>query len=102
MSSKQRVSTCAQARAITLAIILTAVSANLVVTSHATAALFYFTGTGSSAGLTGTANITANPATDTVTVILTNTTVTTHDAADLFTGIDLTIGGLAVNTGSLT
>jgi len=66
-------------------------------------AAFVFTGTSSdSHPVSGTAAFALNNALDTVTVTLANTTNTTSDAAELFTGLDFRIGGLATTLTSDT
>ena len=72
-----------------------AVAGCLLPASHASAALLVFTGTSSDGhAVSGTAEFTPNAAADTVTVKLTNTTTTTLDAGELFTGLDFGFGGL--------
>jgi hypothetical protein len=66
----------------------------LTVASQAHASLFTFTGSGANAGNTATADFTFDAGADKITVILTNTTLTTLDAGDLFTGIRFSVGGL--------
>ncbi|MGE3641265.1 MAG: hypothetical protein AB7G28_22095 [Pirellulales bacterium] len=61
-------------------------------------AAFVFTGNSSDGhAVSGSAAFTLNDALDTVTVVLTNTTTTTLDAGELFTGLDFRIGGLATS-----
>lgn len=62
--------------------------------SDAQASIYTFTGSGANLGNNATANFTFNAALDTLTVVLTNTTSTTLDAGDLFTGIRFGLGGL--------
>lgn len=45
--------------------------------------------------VSGSAEFAVNPGADTITVTLTNTTAITHDAGELFTGVDFSLGGLA-------
>ena len=66
----------------------------------AQASIYTFTGSGANLGNNATANFTFNAALDTLTVVLTNTTTTTVDAGDLFTGIQFGLGGLAVTLSS--
>jgi PEP-CTERM motif len=69
--------------------------ASLAWATTASAALFHFSGTSSdSHAVSGTADFTLNAAADTVTVKLGNTTTTTNDAGELFTGLDFSLGGL--------
>jgi hypothetical protein len=61
--------------------------------SHATATTVSFSGTSSDGhAVSGTAGFTLGAGTANVT--LTNTTTTTHDAGELFTGLDFSLGGL--------
>ena len=61
--------------------------------SRATATTVSFSGTSSDGhAVAGTAGFTLGAGTATVT--LTNTTTTTHDAGELFTGLDFSLGGL--------
>jgi len=60
------------------------------------APIFLFSGNSSDTHpVSGSAEFTLNPGADTVTVKLSNTTSTTLDAGELFTGLDFSIGGLA-------
>ena len=61
----------------------------------ASAALFSFAGTSvDTHPVSGSADFTLNAGADTVTVKLTNTTASTLDAGELFTGLDFMLGGL--------
>jgi hypothetical protein len=63
--------------------------------ANASAALFSFSGTSSdSHPVSGSADFTLNAGADTVTVKLSNTTATTSDSGELFTGLDFSLGGL--------
>ena len=71
-------------------------AAGVLHASIASAALISFSGNSSDGHpVSGTAEFTLNDAVDTVTVKLTNTTATTLDAGELFTGLDFSLGGLA-------
>ena len=72
-----------------------------VLGTAAQAALIAFTGT-SSDGHAVSATVDFTLAAGTATVILTNTTATTHDAGELFTGIDFNFGGLTPSLTSKT
>ena len=64
-------------------------------TSFASAAPIFFVGTSvDTHPVSGEADITLNAGADTVTVKLTNTTLLTNDAGELFTGFDFSLGGL--------
>ncbi len=52
--------------------------------------------------VSGSADFTLNAAADTATIKLTNTTTTTLDAGELFTGLDFSIGGLTPTLSSVT
>jgi hypothetical protein len=66
-----------------------------IATLPASAATVFFSGTSSDAHpISGSIDFTVNGAADTITVKLTNTTATTLDAGELFTGLDFTVGGL--------
>lgn len=59
------------------------------------AGIFNFSGTSVDGHpVSGSADFTLNAGADTITVKLTNTTATTNDAGELFTGLDFTVGGL--------
>jgi len=59
------------------------------------APIFQFSGFSSDGHpVSGSADFTLNAGADTVTVKLTNTTTTTLDAGELFTGLDFSLGGL--------
>lgn len=64
--------------------------------ANAASAAFVFTGNSSDGhAVSGSAAFALNDVLDTVTVTLANTTTTTLDAGELFTGLDFRIGGLA-------
>jgi PEP-CTERM motif len=72
-----------------------------VFTSTAPASLISFSGNSSDGpAVTGTAEIT--PGAGTAAVKLTNTTTTTLDAGELFTGIDFSLGGLTPSLATIT
>lgn len=50
--------------------------------------------------VSGNITYTLNPAGDTITFVLENTTATTLDAGELFTGVDFSVGGLTASLGS--
>jgi MYXO-CTERM domain-containing protein len=63
--------------------------------THAEAASYFFSGLGSDGHpISGQANFTLNAGADTILVKLTNSTATTLDAGELFTGLDFNLGGL--------
>lgn len=71
--------------------------------ANSAAAAFVFTGNSSDGhAVSGSAAFALNDALDTVTVTLANTTTTTLDAGELFTGLDFRIGGLAATMTSDT
>jgi hypothetical protein len=73
--------------------LLVALSASFA-SLDAQASIYTFTGSGANLGNSATADFTFNAALDTLTVVLTNTTSSTLDAGDLFTGIRFGLGGL--------
>jgi hypothetical protein len=66
------------------------------------ASIYFFSGTGGSAGLSATAEFMFDATLDKVTVILTNTTASTYDAGDLLTGVRFSVGGLTPTVDSAT
>jgi hypothetical protein len=67
----------------------------LILSGAAAAATISFAGTSSDGHpVSATAEFTPNPGADTLAVKLTNTTLLTLDAGELFTGIDFSLGGL--------
>lgn len=76
------------------AFFLLGLAAAILPVGSSRASIYQFTGTGGSAGLTGTAEFTFDAVLDKITVKLTNTTATTLDAGDLFTGVEFNLGGL--------
>jgi hypothetical protein len=69
--------------------------------STASATLLSFVGTSIDGhAVSGTANITVGAGT--ATIVLTNTTTTTHDAGELLTGIDLSLGGATLSLATKT
>jgi hypothetical protein len=67
------------------------------------AAIITFSGQSSDGhAVSGSADFTLNAGADTVTVKLTNTTTTTLDAGELFTGLDFSLGGLTPAMSSAT
>lgn len=79
------------------------VAAAVLHATSASAALLAFTGNSSDGHpVAGSAEFTLNDAANTVTVKLTNTTATTLDAGELFTGLDFSIGGLSASMTSDT
>jgi hypothetical protein len=66
-----------------------------MVAQPVSAATVFFSGPSSdSHPISGSIDFTVNGGADTITVKLTNTTATTLDAGELFTGLDFTVGGL--------
>jgi hypothetical protein len=67
------------------------------------APIFVFSGNSSDGHpVSGSVDFTLNPAADTVTVKLTNSTPHTFDAGELFTGLDFSFGGLTPTLSSVT
>ena len=80
---------------------LALVMASVFIASEAPAALISFSGNSSDGhAVSGTADFTLGAGT--VTVKLTNTTTTTLDAGELFTGLDFSLGGLTPSLTSKT
>jgi len=80
-----------------------AFSVTLFIASQASAAPMLFSGTSSDGHpVSAIVDFILNDATDTVSVTLTNTTATTLDSGELFTGLDFTIGGLTPTLTSAT
>lgn len=82
---------------------IVAFSITLLFASQASAAPMLFSGTSSDGHpVSGIADFVLNDVTDTVSVTLTNTTTTTLDSGELFTGLDFSIGGLTPTLTSAT
>lgn len=78
-----------------LAARVVAFSVALLLASHASAAPIIFSGFSSDGHpVSASADFVLNDVTDTVSVTLKNTTTTTLDSGELFTGLDFTISGL--------
>jgi hypothetical protein len=72
-----------------------AVFATFLAASSASAVPMYFQGQSSDGhAVSAIADFILNDATDTISVTLRNTTATTHDSGELFTGLDFTVSGL--------
>lgn len=79
----------------------TVLAASLLIASPAPAAFYLFSGNSSDGhAVSGSANFTLGAGT--VTVQLTNTTTTTLDAGELFSGIDFSFGGLVPTLATAT
>jgi hypothetical protein len=75
--------------------------ASILATSEASAALISFSGTSADGhAISGNADFTLGAGT--LTIKLTNTTATTFDAGELFTGLDFSLGGLTPSLASKT
>lgn len=82
---------------------IVAFSITLLLASHASAVPMLFSGLSSDGHpVSAIADFILNDATDTVSVTLNNTTTTTLDSGELFTGIDFTINGLTPTLSSAT
>ena len=82
---------------------IVAFSVTLLTASQASAVPMFFSGLSSDGHpVSAIADFILNDATDTVSVTLNNTTTTTLDAGELFTGLDFTISGLTPTLTSAT
>jgi hypothetical protein len=82
---------------------IVAFSVTLLLASHGSAAPIFFSGFSSDGHpVSAIADFILNDATDTVSVTLNNTTTTTLDSGELFTGLDFTISGLTPTLTSAT